>query len=111
MVEKNTSNGTVENANQVGAENQMTLTLQVGEKIQTLNGQGLLAAINMGENNEKGPTAVLVGGVIDSRMTINLFMKLIEIIGLDNFNKALEVAVAMKDAGVDMGEAYEDQQA
>ena len=95
MVEKNTSNGTVENANQVGAENQMTLTLQVGEKIQTLNGQGLLAAINMGENNEKGPTAVLVGGVIDSRMTINLFLKLIGVIGLDNFNRSVGVALEL----------------
>ena len=104
MVEKNTSNGTVENSNQAGAENQMTLTLQVGEKIQTLHGQGLLASINMGENNEKGPTAVLVGGVIDSRMTIDLFLKLIGVIGLDNFNRSVGVALAMTEADVDVGD-------
>ena len=104
MAEKNTSNRTVEDVNQVEAENQMTLTLQVGEKIQSLNGQGILAAINMGENNEKGPTAVLVGGVIDSRMTINLIMKIIEVIGLDNFNRSVGVAMAITEADADVGD-------
>ena len=93
MVEKNTSNGTVENVNQVGAENQMTMTLQVGEKTQILKGQGMVAAINMGENNEKGPTAILIGGVIDSLMVVHLIKKLVEFIGLDNFNASVVAAL------------------
>lgn len=101
MVEKNGSN-----------EQQapkLTLTLVTPDKAFTIEGVGVLAAMNQGENDNQGAVGVLAGGDIDNRTAISILRKIIEIFGFESLMYA--IAEAAEGNGIKVeGAKYEDQQ-
>lgn len=97
MVEVNKSNG----AQEQEQEYKVKLTIDINGKGDTVNGEGVIAVVNMGESDDKAKTAVIVGGHIDTRTVVNLLRHVVHIAGFEATIAALMTAASKQEDEVE----------